>query len=161
MQTIPSGQGQVPVSRKLTNLRPNTVYHFRLIATTTGGRASGADLTFRTKATGKLVPSSAKLGVVHGLVSVSLRCSSRLPCQGRFSIHTKTRVGKRHKLQTVMCTATSFKLRAHQQKRVRAKISGVCAAILRDAQRHQISGQFKSTLRTGQLGPNRRVSLKL
>jgi hypothetical protein len=165
LQTIPAGAGQVAVSRKLTGLRPNTVYHFRLVATATSGgnviTASGTDLVFKTNPTGKLVLSSGKLTVMHGLVSVSLRCSSKLPCQGRFSITTKAKVRKRHKLATVVCASTSFKLRAHQQKQLSTRISGACAALLRDAQRHRISGQFSSTLRTGQLGPNRRVSLSL
>jgi hypothetical protein len=165
VQAIPAGAGQVAVSRKLTGLRPNTVYHFRLVATATSGgniiTASGNDLTFKTKPTGKLVLSSGKLSVVHGVVSVSLRCSSKLPCQGRFTITTKAKVGKRHELTTVRCAATSFKLRAHQQKQVSTRVSGVCAALLRDAQGHRISAQFGSTLRTGQSGPNRRVSLRL
>jgi hypothetical protein len=104
------------------------------------------------------VLSSGKLKVLGAFAFIPLRCSSRVACRGQFSIHTKTRVGKR---RTILCAATSFRLRAHQQKQVKTKISDVCAALLRDAQGHRISGQFSSTLRTGQSGPNRRVSLKL
>jgi hypothetical protein len=165
MQTIAAGKGQVAVSRKLTHLRPNTVYHYRLIATTTSGgkliTAKGADRSFRTKPTGKLVLRFSKVKVVGAFAFVSLRCSSKLPCRGRFSIHTKTRIGKHHKLRSVLCAATSFKLKAHQRKQVKARISGLCAALLRNAKRHQINGQLSSTLRTGQSGPNRRVRLSL
>jgi hypothetical protein len=165
MQTIAAGHGLLAVSRKLTGLRPNTIYHFRLFATTTSGgkliTVSGADRTLRTKPTGKLVLASGRIKVVGRFAFIVLRCSSRLACRGQFSIHTRTRVGKRHKLRTVSCTATSFRLRPHQQNSVRARIPGACVALLSHARGHQISGQFTARLRTGQLGPARRVRLTL
>lgn len=94
-------------------------------------------------------------------MTVSLRCSSQLPCQGRFSINTKARVGKRHKLGTVVCSTASYKLRAHRQKSVRARISAACASLLRQARGQQINGQFTSRPRTGQLGIIKRVGLTL
>jgi autotransporter-associated beta strand protein len=43
-----SGIAPVPVSVNLTNLQPNTLYHFRLAATNAGGTTNGGDQTFTT-----------------------------------------------------------------------------------------------------------------
>jgi phosphodiesterase/alkaline phosphatase D-like protein len=43
-----SGASPVAVSASLTGLIKNTTYHFRIVATNTGGTSSGADQTFET-----------------------------------------------------------------------------------------------------------------
>jgi hypothetical protein len=43
-----AGTKGVPVSAALTALRPNTVYHYRLVAFSTAGTTPGGDRTFRT-----------------------------------------------------------------------------------------------------------------
>ena len=43
-----SGSSAVSVSAKLTGLLPNTLYHYRVVATTAAGSAVSADRTFRT-----------------------------------------------------------------------------------------------------------------
>ena len=43
-----SGSTPVTVSAKLTGLLPNTLYHYRVVATTAAGSAVSADRTFRT-----------------------------------------------------------------------------------------------------------------
>ena len=43
-----SGRTRVQVSAALTGLRPNTTYHYRLVAFSTGGTTRGSDRTFKT-----------------------------------------------------------------------------------------------------------------
>jgi hypothetical protein len=43
-----NGTSRVTVSVALSRLAPSSVYHYRLVATSSGGRAVGADRTFRT-----------------------------------------------------------------------------------------------------------------
>ena len=43
-----SGTGPVGVSASVGSLTPNTVYHFRIVATNPGGKSEGADQTFKT-----------------------------------------------------------------------------------------------------------------
>lgn len=47
-QDAGSGTKSVPVSASLTSLKPNTTYHFRLVATNSAGNRLGADRTFKT-----------------------------------------------------------------------------------------------------------------
>jgi hypothetical protein len=165
VQSIAFGHGQVPVSRKLVHLQPNTLYHFRLIVTgTSAGKrtsSSGSDLTFRTKPTGRLVISSGKLKVVRGYATVPLQCSSRLSCRGRFSITTKVKTGKRTKLRTVACNTTVFTLSAHQRQQIKAKISAACLSLISHARARRIVASFSARLRTGQLAPIKTIRLSL
>jgi sugar lactone lactonase YvrE len=43
-----SGESPVPVSAPLTGLSANTTYHFRIVATNSGGTSNGSDQTFTT-----------------------------------------------------------------------------------------------------------------
>ena len=45
-----SGTGNVKVSETLTGLKPQTTYHYRLVASSAGGTGYGEDLTFTTPA---------------------------------------------------------------------------------------------------------------
>lgn len=47
-KTIAAGPNQVAVSAALTGLSPNTTYHFRLVASSTSGKAYGIDFSFTT-----------------------------------------------------------------------------------------------------------------
>jgi phosphodiesterase/alkaline phosphatase D-like protein len=47
-----SGTSPVPVSASLTGLTPNTTYHFRIVATNSGGTGGGSDGQFATPAAG-------------------------------------------------------------------------------------------------------------
>lgn len=46
---VGSGASPVPVSASLTGLTGNTTYHYRVVATNTGGTTNGADQSFKTK----------------------------------------------------------------------------------------------------------------
>jgi hypothetical protein len=43
-----SGNGSIKVSQPIAGLRPNTTYHYRLVAASPGGTVKGADHTFTT-----------------------------------------------------------------------------------------------------------------
>jgi hypothetical protein len=45
---LPEGNSAVPVSATLKTLKPNTIYHFRLTAASSGGAHSGSEATFKT-----------------------------------------------------------------------------------------------------------------
>jgi len=65
-----SGTSSVAVSKSVNGLRPGTLYHFRIVATSDAGTSNGADLTFTTQAPPTVVtapatgigPTSATLG---------------------------------------------------------------------------------------------------
>jgi hypothetical protein len=71
------------VSVTLSGLRPHTVYHYRLVATSDGGTAAGADRTFRTAAAPAraprfsfAVPARVSLrSALRGRIHVRFRCS--------------------------------------------------------------------------------------
>jgi hypothetical protein len=44
-----SGSVAVPVSAALSGLKAKTTYHFRALATNSGGTSYGGDITFTTK----------------------------------------------------------------------------------------------------------------
>ena len=93
-QVIDAGNALRPVSADLTRLRPNTRYHFRLVAVSDGGTATGADRTFRTPqvvplASLRLSRTSFRAGGV-ATIAFRLRVRSRVrlavqrPGAGRF-----------------------------------------------------------------------------
>jgi hypothetical protein len=158
-EQIPAGGGTVSVSSTLQNLKPNTTYHFRLVATTGTGASYyplnvtfGNDLTFKTNRTGRLLlAGGTRLTVKNGAVSVPLRCRSGLSCQGRFTIGTNVRVKHSKKLATVRCvTAASYNIAKHGTKTISAKVSGACLALLRGLPNQSHTAKLTSNPRTGQ-----------
>lgn len=53
-----SSSGAVPVSQTVTNLQPNTTYHFRLVATNSSGPGASGDESFTTPADPNAPPPS-------------------------------------------------------------------------------------------------------
>jgi hypothetical protein len=47
-RTVSAGQGTKSVSRGVTGLLPGTTYHYRIVASNSGGTSQGADRTFTT-----------------------------------------------------------------------------------------------------------------
>jgi hypothetical protein len=60
------GQGEVPVSATITGLRPDTVYHFRVVASNAHGATPGADAVFTTF---PYTPSNLPDGRVYEMVT--------------------------------------------------------------------------------------------
>jgi phosphodiesterase/alkaline phosphatase D-like protein len=70
-----SGRGESAPSTTLTALKPSTIYHYRLVASSAGGSAQGQDRTFTTadRPKGRLaLPATASLKA--GKASVLLEC---------------------------------------------------------------------------------------
>lgn len=165
IQTITSGR-TTPQSVKwgLINLKPNTTYHFRLVATSTfGGRTTttyGKDLTFTTKPNGRFLLLSKNLAVHNGQVGVPVKCASSANCNAQFTITTKTTVSGGAP-GTVVCTVKVAHLNGGQQKTVQANVRKACRTLLQNAKNHQIKGQFTSRPRSGQRGVIKNVTLFL
>ena len=65
-----SGNSYVPVSASLSNLKPSTTYHYRIVAKNTNGTVSGSDTAFSTAAAAVL-PPSAVTGAASGISAQS------------------------------------------------------------------------------------------
>lgn len=80
--SLSAGSTGVPVGAKLTGLKANTTYHYRIAATNAGGTTYGADRTFTT--TGSSSPSgrSALAGLT---ASASPRHATKFPYRFTFS----------------------------------------------------------------------------
>lgn len=161
VHTTGPGLGTLGVSQQVMNLRPGTVYHFRLIVTSGNGTVSypiktnhGNDVTFKT---GKLILLRRKLAVTNGTVSIPLKCASRHKCLGALSITKRTKVHGKSK--TVTCATKSFAIRGGHKKSVKARVSGACQALLSSARNHKLGATFKATTTTGQPIIRRRVTL--
>jgi hypothetical protein len=165
-QSVAAGQnGSIPVKATVTALKPNTTYHYRLaVSTVQNGKvttAYGSDMTVKTKPSGALILATKTIHVIGGFFRVPIKCTSALPCNGRFSITTKAKVGKSKKIGTVLCTTVFYRIHAKTKATIKAKVTKDCAALLKNAKGHKIKGQFTSRPRTGQLGTIVNVTLKL
>jgi hypothetical protein len=168
VQQIPAGMGTVPVSFELTELAPNTTYHYRLVATTGVGSAYypltvtfGNDVTFTTKATGRLELVRRRLVVTNNSLSVPLRCVSDLRCHGRFTISTLGRIEHTRAFANVLCATTFFAVRAHKTGTVSVRVRNGCLSLLRSSRSHSVIGKLTSNPRTGQKALITKVTLVL
>lgn len=168
LQQIPAGNDVVPVSWQLTDLRPNTKYHFRLVATTgTGSRYYplnpffGRDMTFKTKATGKLLLLRHRLIVTNNFVSVPLFCQSGLTCHGRFTIGTLGRIQGTNTFANVLCATTFFTIPADRKGTIRVRVRHGCLALLNSSPSRSVIAKLTSNPRTGQKALITKVVLAL
>jgi len=168
LRTITAGRHvPVSVSWTLKRLSPNVRYHFRLVVSTQSSStaavttADGKALTFKTRATGRLLLPTGRLLVIGGTILVPEKCQSSLACNGRFSITTTARVGTKRTLGTVLCTTRNFRVRAHRTLIVRARITRVCQTLLRRKPHHRMAAKFTSRPRSGQFGLIRKITLVL
>lgn len=160
--TIAAGSGTKPVSAEIKHLKPNTLYHFRLVVVTSGPkRNDGRDLTFTTRGSGRLLLDHNALAVIGGRVSVTFTCASTIPCTGRFSIDTRARLKKSHKTASVVCATAPFSLAAKQRKSVTTTVRSACLSLLRHARHHRLVARITSSPRTGQEAVVRTVILEM
>ncbi len=108
-----------PLSRRLTGLLPNTVYHARLVTTGPSGTVFGTDTTFRTLK--KQVPlklQATSIGVKpNSIASVKITCPlTTVTCSGTVVLRGVT--GKRAKLGT-----KTFKINGGKSATVSVKLS--------------------------------------
>ncbi len=90
-----AGTGTVPVSVTLSGLRPNTVYHYRLVATNAGGTSVGGDRTFRTARAPRPAPhfSFAVPGSVRARAALRGRLRVHFHCSRACTTHFLVTVG--------------------------------------------------------------------
>jgi hypothetical protein len=70
-QTVGSGTGPVAVTANLTGLTPNTIYHYRIVATNPGGTSYGSDKTFTAEITAPTVVTGTASGVSETLATLN------------------------------------------------------------------------------------------
>lgn len=168
LEQIPAGNGTVPVAWQLSNLKPNTTYHFRLVATTGTGSSYyplnpvfGRDMTFTTKPTGRMFLLRHRLIVRNNFVTVPLFCASGLTCHGRFTISTLGRIQGTRTFANVLCATTFFTIPAHRTGNVRVRVRPGCLALLNGSPSHSVPAKLTSNPRTGQKALITRVILAL
>lgn len=84
-----SGTTAVAVRQTLTNLSPNTTYHYRIVATNPHGTTAGADQAFTTPGLVSTVRVLAPTAFVspHGVLGVGIGClGGSTTCQGTLSL---------------------------------------------------------------------------
>ncbi len=99
--TLAATSSGVSVSALVRSLRPNTTYHYRLVAANSGGGSVGADRTFKTlpplTAGVKGVASSYRLATVFKK-GVSLKVKCNQACSVRGSLIISANLAKRLRL---------------------------------------------------------------
>jgi hypothetical protein len=134
-QATPAIRGTGPVARTVGKLKPNTTYHYRLVAATDRGTPpvnSGADVAFKTATTGTLRLQAKTLRLRGKWVNVALRCVSSIGCRGSLKLTS----GKR------TCATGPFRLKANQRTHKRLTVHSTC--------RKKRSARLTSTVNTGQ-----------
>jgi virginiamycin B lyase len=107
-RTLTAGGDPVDVNATVAGLRPNTLYHYRLVATNLQGTIRGRDRTFTTTAGGgggdqgsrdrsgpRMVLGGRKLTLIRsGKVKLSLKCplAETLGCHGTVTLETAAKL---------------------------------------------------------------------
>lgn len=131
-----TGTSTQSVLTKISQLKPGTTYHYRLVAINSIGSSFGADRKFKTAATsyhGSLALDKSTLAVTHGMVQVRFTCKTSNACNGVFAITTQLQVGGAKKPATVICTkgaGVHYRIGAHKTTTVRAPLQASCLAAL-------------------------------
>jgi len=114
-ESISTGHGTVPVSFKVSGLKPGTRYHYRVVATGASGQpVTSADATFKTPApTIKVHPGSVRAASAVRIFGSAGACSrgsqvtlisgvfsSAHKFHGRNAIHTKVGAGNKYSVVT-------------------------------------------------------------
>lgn len=99
------GSSTVAVSIAVTGLRAGTTYHFRLVATSAGGTANGADQTFST-----VGAPDARTGPASAVTAASATLTGSVDARGRatswyFEYGTTTGYGSRTAVKSVVTKA--------------------------------------------------------
>jgi hypothetical protein len=143
------GGGAAAVSATVSGLRPGTLYHYRVVASSAGGTTRGQDRTFTTTSSGPagggggstsadhsgprlVVVSRALVLGSRGRVRISLRCplAETLGCRGTVRLET---IGKRR----LRLGATSFRIGGGQARAVSIHLTRRARALVR--RRHRLT----------------------
>ncbi len=112
-----SSSSDVLVSAPISGLKPNTTYHYRLVATNASGTTDGADATFTTKAAPTVVTGSASNVTTSSAVLKGTVNPNGLATTYYFQYGTSTRYGKQTSTRTAGSGTTT--------QSVSASISGL------------------------------------
>jgi phosphodiesterase/alkaline phosphatase D-like protein len=167
-KTQPIGAGVHVVSMKVTDLKPGTTYHFRLIVSQSSYGFhidAGEDHVFTTTTAsvpgkyGRASLRSHRLTVHRGIVSIPLSCAGAkgTSCSGKISITSTGRFAK--KLRKVGCGKAALNLQGGQSRVLKARISRGCAALLKRHKHHRLGATLRATFSTHQSPLRTRVTL--
>ena len=139
-----SGSSSGAVSGALTGLKPNTLYHYRIVATNASGTTDGADATFKTAN----IPTRLTVGKIKikgNTASVPLSCAGNpgVRCKGTLRETVKI---KHHKKPTTVGHA-SFSIGAASKKTVKITLNGKGRKALAKAKSHKLRAAL--TVRLG------------
>lgn len=171
-QVIPAGKGNVAVSATISSLKPFTTYHYRLVAVAGGSFyyylniVAGADRTFTTSGTGRLLLNGATLPVSASkhTLKVTFKCQSSLPCKGKFSVVIRHKLAHPKKYATIVVTdgrTTGFSIAPGAKKTITVGARAAAIAVLQKAKSHAVQARLSSYPRTGQHALIHTVELKL
>jgi hypothetical protein len=124
-----SGASGVAALAKLAGLLPNTVYHYRLVATNTDGTSPppGIDKSFKTAFGGvEIVSKKATVGSdMKAPIRLSCPAKAKTRCTGTLALTTKVKVKKNGKTttMTVKLGKAQFAIDNGQTKSVKVKLS--------------------------------------
>ena len=164
--TLPAGGGTSVVKLAIKGLKPNTLYHYRFIASNTlpfdyyysyPAPGVGADVTFRTHKIGSLKLSGGTKTIKKSTIKESATCSSGVECKGRLTLTMKVKSG--HKTKTLTCGSSKFTIKAGKKGTVKIKLSKKCLAAVKKAKHHKASAKLSAKLTSGQ--PKTSVSITL
>jgi len=154
-----SGASSVAAAGTLTGLAPQTTYHYRIVATSPDGTATGGDRTFTTGQNVVATPSPPGSSIFQGLriltrsarlsgrgiASIKVLCpaASLTRCRGTLSFTARVRVkvkattaGKvRTKRKTLKLGKANLSLRPGQTKTIKIKITRAGRRILKTSKR--------------------------
>jgi hypothetical protein len=142
-----SGTSATAVSSALTGLKPNTTYHYRIVATNATGTTNGADATFKTKNIATRL-TVGKVKVKGNTASVPLSCAGNpgVKCKGTLTETIKVKA-KHNKKKTVTVGKASFSIAAAGKKTVKVTLNSKGRKALAKAKSHKL--RAKLTVKLG------------
>ncbi len=153
--------GLTLVSVKITGLRPQTSYHFRLVVQQSEGpTADGRDGSFKTaEAFGHATVKSRRLKIRRGTAAIPFLCAG-VPgsvCKAQISMKTRAKVGKH--LTVVSCGTGRLSMTAVHRRAVSLKLGRRCGSLLHRARHGQLRATLSAVFSTHQRGLKTTVTL--
>ncbi len=144
--------GLTAVSETVSNLTPNTTYHFRLVVVqgdpgNANDYSSGNDVTFTTApappAYGTTSVESHRLAVKGGLTSIRFACSGGHGslCKGKVAL-----VARNSRGGLVNCGSGALVARGGDRHAIESRLGRACMALLSKSHSHTLSGEVRVTL---------------
>lgn len=146
VKAIGAGQGILSVAAPVLALKPNTVYHFRLVVTAPGSAyytspIVGADATFTTTKIGTLAIGPGTLKIKKKATTASLQCKSTVACVGKLALTLSIKVSRR-KTVIYTCASAKFSVAASKAGSLSLKASNQCIKLLKQAQHKTLTGKL-------------------